>query len=218
MDADCETPPNMLLYRILEGQRWTSDSVALVLRKQRLSEIPVQKLEGCLFEAIKGSMRENHEGLKEVLILLIEAGADVYSFHRLEDLGNCIETWNHCRGCDRGGPRCRTHYPSHREIWIEALTTCGYDADQVIQNTPWSKTFPSHGDCGLQALRESSFTSSDEYESSAAGKSSSSMAQSIASEVSDDLEDGHIPASGENTLFEQQDWSALEGDAAVWRA
>ena len=219
MDADCETPPNMLLYRHLEGRRWTSDGVALILRKQRLSELPAQKLEGCLAEAIEGSRYEDHEGLKKVLILLIQAGADVYSFHRLEDLEKCGKFHYFCDGCDNTyGPRCRTHDPPHRGFLIEVVTTCGYDADQVIQNTVWSKTFPSHGDCEFQVRRKSSFTSSDEPESLAAGDFNSPVAQSNASEVSNDLEDDYIPASGNNTLFEQQDWSALEGDAAVWRA
>ena len=221
MDADCETPPNMLLCRLLEGRRWTSDSAALVLRKQKLSELPVQNLEWCLVKAIEGSIRENHEGLKEVLILLIEAGANVYSNNRLENPERCGSTYIFCGECysrnDSYSQRCGTHNPPHREIWIEALTTCGYDADKVIQKTPWSTTFRGHGDCEFQVPRKTWFTSNDEYESSAAGDFDSPAAQSNAPDFSDDVEDDHIPASGNCALFEQQDWSALEGDSAVWR-
>ena len=231
MDADSETPPNMLLYRLLGGGAWTSDGVALILHKQRLSELPAQKLEDCFGEAIRGSSNEDHEGLKKVLILLIEAGIDVYScniFETLEQIHTSpgMEYHYWCfRKNDPNYPKCPKHDPElpeccsllHLEIWIEAITTCGYDADQVMAIFSRRKWPPINMRCDLRGSKYRWLTTSDEPESFAAGDFNSPVAQSKAWEVSNDLEEDDNPASSNNALFEQQDWSALEGDAAVWR-
>ncbi|KAL8794401.1 MAG: hypothetical protein Q9195_002988 [Heterodermia aff. obscurata] len=238
LDADCETPPNMFLYQLLQGRSWTSAGVALILDHQRLLKLPVQKLENCLNEALRGSSSEMHQGLKEVLILLIRAGADVYSGYPFENFGCCGMISFDCHQCLNDNDLVRANCPpAHRNIWIEALTACGYDADQVILNTLSSKRSPGRNDCGLQSPGNSSFSANDEFESFAAGEVSFIGDQFEPLGLSNDLEDGdlgdgdledgdfedddleddHTPAPVNNILFEQQDWSALEGDAAVWR-
>lgn len=212
----------MLLYRVLQSGSWTFNDVALILRKQRLSELPAQKLENCFDKAIRGSSNESHEGLKEVLILLIEAGIDRYSFppfeDLFEDLESCDAIYVPCHQCwlDNMAHFVKHALP-HRDIWVEALTTCGYDADQVLLDSPWSKRFPNENDHEFQVSNDSSFTSSDELENFVPGELSSLETQSKLSEVSYDLENDYTPASVNNSMFEQQDWSMLEGDAAVWR-
>ena len=221
MDADGKMPLDMLLYLYLKRVAWTSDDVALILRKQKLSGLPVQKLEGCLFQALRGSEDENHEGLKKILILLIEAGINVYSCDPFEDFEISFQYsdlrwyYKYCWECRPFNSTLRARN-THRDIWNEALTACGYDADQVILNTRWSEWFLGENDYELQASENSSCTSSDELESSTAGTPYCLETHSNASDVAYDPEDDHISA-WDNTSFEQQDWSMLEGDAAVWR-
>ena len=203
----------MLLYLLLESNNWTSDDVALILHKQRLSELPVQKLEGCFSEAMFGSLVEDHEGLKKVLILLIEAGIDVYAWGLFENPESCLKSCclrrYPCYQCSDHRRFCKTHVLPHKEILIEALTTCGYDADQILPNTSRSKRPSSHNDYGPDC----SFTSSDELESFAGGEVNSPVAQS---EVPYDLEEDDNPASLSSAWLKNLNWSALEGDAAVW--
>ena len=70
--------PEGLLKHHLRGQSWTVESVALLLRRSGTQELAVQNLTNCLHSAIYGSFYADESGLKPVLILLIEAGANVY--------------------------------------------------------------------------------------------------------------------------------------------
>ena len=230
------TSLNTLLYRYLKRGTWYFEIVALILHKQQLSEIPAQRMEGCFLEALRGSMVDTHEAMKKVLILLIKAGIDLCSCNPIEfaDLDKFLAS---CRECDcyydlynckssRGEYNQDFHRDCrftrrdalvHRDIWVEALITCGHDAEYVILNMPPTTGCPCENDYELQVSENSWFTSSDELESSVVGKPNCFETQSNASEVSYDLEDDHLPTSANNTLFEEQDWSVLEGDAAVWR-
>ena len=133
---DRKIGPNRLVYRYLRSLRWTAEGVAPLLRMYP------QDLNGCLHIALRGSEREQSEGLTKVLILLIEFGADIYARN--------IQGKSYSeRGCDKrttwleGSKDGYFRFPGTsfnyllrlKEIWAEALSTCGYNAEEVIASS-----------------------------------------------------------------------------------
>lgn len=119
--------PHNLLHELLRSSGWTLESVALILRLQENSKLPAQNLNGCLHYAVCGSGIGYEEGWKNVLVLLIKAGANVYD---KDCNGNSVSDL----AC---GARNRWVNPIRpvrrtREIWAEALDECGYNAEEVM--------------------------------------------------------------------------------------
>ena len=90
--------------------------------------------ESCLHLALNGSHNETLDGIQDVLTLLVWAGADVYAI----DDGDTSVSEAACE-LDK---RYRTsrgvtdNQKLHlRKIWVEALTICGYNAEEVISGS-----------------------------------------------------------------------------------
>ena len=80
--------PDHLLLKHLEYRTWNLESVALLLRRpKRDPVIPVQNLSNCLHLAVHGSSYASASEIKDVLALLIKAGADVYE---RDEWGNTV--------------------------------------------------------------------------------------------------------------------------------
>lgn len=101
---------------------------------QENSKLPPQSLYGCLHSAIKGSLCESEEGLKNVLILLIEAGADVYAKNSrgfsVSDLA-CATIKSRHHSIKKTAWRY-IYKVRRRKCWAEALIACGYDAEDLM--------------------------------------------------------------------------------------
>ncbi|KAI9703762.1 MAG: hypothetical protein M1836_007532 [Candelina mexicana] len=135
LDADTATKPDRMLLKHLSTQRWTVKSVRLLLRMCETARQQQHNLDGCLHETLSGSSTEDNEGITNILILLIRAGADI---HAKDCHGSSVSDrvcapeeiwWDHdsgtCRRVDNKDMRLR-------EIWVKALRACGYNAEEVI--------------------------------------------------------------------------------------
>lgn len=97
---------------------------------QENSKLPLQNLDGCLHLAIMGSLCADEEGWKNVLVLLIDAGADVYAENSrgfsVSDLACATIKSRH-----QSNKKTVWRY-SKQKSWAEALIACGYDAEEVM--------------------------------------------------------------------------------------
>ena len=213
------TTANFWLCELLESSKWHLESVALLLRRQQKGGLPIQDLDGCLHIAIFGSYYADPDELTEALILLIREGADVYAIdsgESVSDIACCTETiW-------KDGSMLSEHlYRGQgnrdlrlREIWMEALRACDYDAEEVISI---SMRVQELSDDGNESL-------SDQYEKSDSAESDRSegdienptclMSETCGPECH--CQDDGMSRQTHSTLPSQYEQSLLEGDAQIW--
>lgn len=98
--------------------------------------------ESCLHLALNGSHNATLNDIQDVLTLLLWAGADVYA---IDDSDTSVSE----TACERD-KRYRTNKGVTnnqklwlRVIWVEALTICGYDAEEVISGSLQNRTLSS---------------------------------------------------------------------------
>ena len=189
---------------------------------QKNSEISPQYLDGCLHLAVYGSSRETLEGIMKGLILLIRAGPNVYARD-----GNGYSVSDHVCNPETVFLDSSEQVPEFpclyyhrncnlrlREIWKEALSACGHDAEEVISSSIRARDHPEteyqdpHED--IDVLFE------DESECSHVGldeDSGTSNAELDYTSQSQDLNTLRQPSSA---FYSDHDWSVLEEDTNVW--
>ena len=160
--------------------------------------------------------------MTEALILLIREGADVYakdhSERSVSDVACCTETeWRDGSELTPGRYKKRVNHNLRlKEIWTEALSACGYDAEEVIST---SMRVEELSDSGSNSI-------SDQYDESDPDGSYCSE-EDIVNPTRLVCEicgpDCHCKDDGmfrqtDSTLQTQYERSLLEGDAQVWRS
>ena len=139
VQAESTMEADLWLKRLLAECWWTVGMIALLLRRQGTGGLPIQDLNECLHKAIHGSYQADQDGIREALILLIRAGADVYA----TDSPGCSVSYIACRAETEwktnstldGIVNRNNNDLQLRKIWTEALNACGYDAEEVISTT-----------------------------------------------------------------------------------
>ena len=135
VELDDDWTPDTWLQGMLRHRKWHLESIDHLLRRPGKGGLLIQHLDGCLHSAILGSPYADRDETKAALILLIREGADVYA--------------RDCQGRSVSDIACtkrtRISYTLHqygynhdlllRKIWMEALSECGYDAEEVISTT-----------------------------------------------------------------------------------
>ena len=132
INTDCEIPFSSFLTYLLRFDKWTVESIRLLIRRGAEPGLYVQPWGGCLPLAIYGSHMESPKGLRDALILLITNGADVYAKDRsgrsVTDIAYDAKTkWWGDNYYKQLNDDLRLG-----DIWTEALAACGYDAEEVI--------------------------------------------------------------------------------------
>lgn len=208
------------------------ESIWLLIRRGAEPGLYVQPWGGCLPLAIRGSEMESPEGLRDALILLINNGTDVYAKdshgHSVTDIVyNARTTWWYDD---------TWHLNSDmrlRDIWTEALTTCGYDAEEVVYRSLYAAwLYDSDGD--VDEDEDDYDISEDEDEDNDSncqddenitriqgreltlnGTNSSVIREtcSLTKESTDD----ETPKQTASAAHGHFDWSLLEDDTNVWR-
>lgn len=125
-----------ILFGMLQGSGWTAENVSLMLRLHDNSNKPTQNLDGCLHLALWGSYFGKSLRVK-ALILLIEAGADVYAEnqHGFTVSEYACMSRNQFNDAPNDSWRHWSSFSGLRKGWIKALTACGYDAEEVISRS-----------------------------------------------------------------------------------
>ncbi len=215
VELDGGLTPDTWLQEKLRSSIWHSESIALLLRRQGKGGLPIQHLNGCLHLAISGSLYTGLDEMKAALVLLIRGGADVYARdhrgHSVSDIACSKETeFAHFPGKYR-----RNHDLALREIWTEALSACGYDAEEVISTGTRMEELSDNDDESTSAHHEECDSAgsdgSEEYTDSPTclmdeGWGAESRYQDDDEVVSADLLHPH----------NQYERSLLEGDMNVW--
>lgn len=152
-----------LVMGCFQTAMWTFDAVASLLQLSG-SKLPVQNLDGTLFKALLGSLRENKTGILKVLILLIEAGADLTTDGPLVSKIACNPQTTYKTSAVFSIRRDCVGFINHqlglRRIWAEALTACGYDAEEyILQSTRFEELSESDGE---EAENPSEITSDED--------------------------------------------------------
>ena len=119
--------------------------ISLLLDRGADPRYRVQDFSSCLHYAILGSCEESPEGLRDSLILLIKKGADVYSRdtrgRSVSDIACepktewCIEPFSRQDGRDQLFSSRNNSDLRLQAIWAEALTACGYNAEEVMSSS-----------------------------------------------------------------------------------
>ena len=200
-----------LLNVHMSGLRFTLDTVALLLHRSGTHEIPLQDLSICLDYAIHGSCRADLFELKDILIILIHAGADLYERNASNDTVSEVACnpnteffWNHMRedNCDLW----------LRYIWSEALIACGYDAEEVISKSVRLRELSDVSDSDIDIFAHNSDCSMDELDDA-------SDPDEEASETRNRYGDNqYSPKTHTVWGTSQYEQSVLEGDAEVWQS
>ena len=217
--------PEGLLNEHLHGKKWTVESVALLLRRSGTQELTVQNLTNCLHLAICGSFYASESGLKRVLILLIEAGANIYERDRwgatISDIVCCRSVkWRDGYALRDGTYRYRygkNHDLRLLEIWLQALSACGLDGEEIVADSSPSKN--------LSDIANDS-ESSEEDDASLYGSERSivedlndaSETGSEAFDLDTSYEDDQVFRYSYDTPGNPYEQSLLEGDAQVWQS
>ena len=242
INTDYEIPFHSYLPKLLHSQRWTVESIRLLIRRGADPGQCVQPWGGCLPLAIYGSIMEDLEGLKDALILLIMNGADVYarnsSGRSATDIANDGRPkWNN------GG--YLTDDLRLRDIWKEALAACGYNPEEVIyRSLQVAELSDSDGDMdGDEDDYDSEDEDEDEDESDISEaedednvithQDDKTITRSQGPELSldsprdsficetwshrEECTDDEPPKQTESAVQGQFDWSTLEDDTNVWR-
>ena len=234
-----ELPFNSFLPELLESQRWTVESIRLLIRRGAEPGLYVPPWDSCLHLAILGSGYESPEGLRDALILLIVNGADVYakdrSGHSVTDIAyNAGTKWWYDRRWHLNGDW------TLRGIWTEALAACGYDAEEVVSRTLRVAELPDsdsdmdedEDDHDISEDEDDDNTSEDEANDNT-HQDDENITQSQGQELS--LDRPNNSAICETCSFTKEstddesrrqtdsavhghfDWSSLEDDTNVWR-
>ena len=198
--------------------------ISLLLDRGADPRYRVQNYGSCLHYAILGSSMESPEGLRDSLILLVKNGADVYS----RDTCGCSVSDIACEPKTewRISPTRRQDNRNLQlqEIWAEALTACGYDAEEVMSSS----------------IRVEESSESDDNVSENEDDVASQEEDDVITHGQDDelsLNDRGSPGSSETfhypkhqsqysnlgrqtdpALYNNYDWSVLEDDANVWKS
>ena len=146
------------LINHLESSMWTANSVRLILTRQGKAGFPAQNLNSSLVTALRGTWLAGENDMKEVLVLLLEAGADI---HEIFD-GMSVSDF----ACDRRtgytmfSPSLGndTQYLCNRdmrlkEIWSDALKAYGYSAGELSDLLDNSERLDRE-DSGMSTRRE----------------------------------------------------------------
>ena len=217
VEPDGDSPPDTWLQEILGRGRWHLESIALLLRRQGKGGLPIQHLNGCLQYAVFGSDYADLDEMKAALILLIRGGADVYARDRHGRSVSDIACNELTRFMDAANPYrwCHNHYLPLRRTWTEALSACGYDAEEVISSsTRMEGLYDNDNESTLSGLEECESAGPDGSEGETdsppclmdEGWEAESRYQDDEVVVSADLLHPHI----------QYERSLLEGDTEVW--
>lgn len=134
VDLSGYVPAEQWLSCILSSYAWYPETIALFLRRQGQGGLPIQNLHGCLHEAIHGTAIGCQQEIIETLILLVRGGADVYarddSGLTVSEIVCCKKTKWFC-GSRYWRPRVKRNLRL-KKIWINVLSVCGYDPEEVI--------------------------------------------------------------------------------------
>ena len=209
------------LYILLKSRKWQLESVALLLSRQGKGGLPVPNLHGCLDSAIHGSHFEDADGLTEALILLIREGADIYakddSGRSVSDIACCTETeWRYRLKIERTWTARRNDDLQLKEIWTEALSACGYNAEEVIWTSMRVEELSdSDSDSVSDQYDESDPAGSDGFEKDTVNPTCL-ICEKCGPECH--CKDDDTFRQTDPTLHNQYEKSLLEGDAQVWRS
>ena len=138
VDLNGDVPAKQWLYEILRSIFWHPETIALFLCRQGKGGLPIQNLDGCLHGVLQGTFRGCQRELTEALILLVKAGADVYardnSGRTVSEIACCKRTkWYYSSWRDSKCYKRRVNHDLRlKEIWMEVLSVCGYDPEEVI--------------------------------------------------------------------------------------
>lgn len=215
VELDGGFTPDTWLQGKLRWGGWHLKSIALLLRRQGKGGLPIQHLNGCLHSAILGSQYVDLDEMKAALILLIRGGADVYARdyrgHSVSDIACSKETRYQ-------------HAPAHigynhdlllREIWTEALSACGYDAEEVISAGMRMEELPDDDDESTSAQHEEyNCTGCDDSEEEYTNSPPCPMDEGWGAESRYQIDDDGVVSA--DLLHNQYERSLLEGDTNVW--
>ena len=213
------TPDTWLQEKLMWGG-WHLKSIALLLRRQGKGGLPIQHLNGCLHSAILGSQYVDLDEMKAALILLIRGGADVYARdrygHSVSDIASSKET----RFVHATTEQYQyNHDLLLRKIWAEALSACGYDAEEVISTGTRMEELPDNADESTSAQHEDCVCAGcDDSEEEYTNSPPCLMDEGWGAESRyQDDDDGVVSA---DLLHPQNQYerSLLEGDTNVWRS
>lgn len=205
-------PAEQWLSFILNDYAWYPETIALFLRRQGKAGLPIQNLYGCLHKAIYGTCFAHQHELRGALVLLVSRGADVYA---RDDLGRTVSEIACCKKTKyyvTYGKRTVNRDLCLKEIWMYALSVCGYDPEEVISAS-----------VRVEELSDSDTdSSSDQWE--VASTAASDCSQEDTDSTSD--EEGESDVSAEDVIARQPDAVTphhyesflLEGDAEVWNS
>ena len=123
------------LYNHLNFRRWTVESIDLLLRRGADPKIHFYG-DSSLHLAIENSSSRSAKDIKDVLVLFIRHGADVYA---KDSSGRSVSSIVSDKGTIVSKPwddvKCYNSDLQLRKVWAEALTTCGYDTEEVISSS-----------------------------------------------------------------------------------
>lgn len=219
-------PAKQWLLEILRSRVWHPETIALFLRRQGKGGLPTQNLNSCLHEAIQGSPIGRQRELTEALILLIEAGADVYArdnFGRtVSEIACCKKTkWYNGSWIDIKRVKRRLNRDLRlKEIWMDVLSECGYDPEKVISaSVQVEEPFDSDNDSSFYSYKDIYAAASGYSE----GDSDNAPNQDIDNDNTSDQEwesdvaaDDVIARQPDAVLPHHYENLLLEGDAEVW--
>lgn len=222
VELDGGLTPDIWLHHHLCLSTWALESIVLLLHRQGKGGLPIQQLHGCLHLAILGSHHAEIDELTDALILLIREGADIYARDRsgysVSDIACCKKTrWRY--GANYG-PDHFFESPYNldlrlRSIWMEALTACGYDAEEVISSSTRIEELSDNDDESQSAQYEDWDSAESDDSEGYTDSPSCRMSDDCEAEFSlegDDVSDSADPPYPNN----QYEQSLLEGDAEVW--
>ena len=148
----------MFLRKALETDYRHDRKIRLLLSRQGQAGLPTQNLHGSLLSAICGSYFVDADDMKEVLVLLVKAGANIHD----KLYGMTVSDF----ACERRAAYALvTGYQCSRDlrlrrIWSDALSACGYTEaalSSVLEtfrepefDSPWltsSGEFCDHSSC-----------------------------------------------------------------------
>ena len=206
---------SLLKKHLFEGH-FTLKTVALLLRRSGTQEIPVQNLVGCLYLAIRETHLAEPDELKGILNALLQAGADPYERAEYETVSE-VTCDPHVMLCDSRMARRHNHDLVLRDIWSQALTACGYDAEEVISNSLRLRELSDASDGDISDVEDD--ISADESYRFMNELDDASDPDDEASKTSNrHEEDQYSPQT--HTVWETSHYerSVLEGGAEVWQS
>ena len=208
-------PAKRWLFAILRRSNWHPETISLFLCRQGKGGLPIQNLHGCLHEAIHGTAIECQQEIIETLILLVEAGADLYGrdeFGRTVSEIACRKTtlWYEGSPDFYSGKSRVNHDLRLKQIWMDVLSVCGYDPEEVVSAS-----------VRVEELSDSETDNSsnldEEISSSASGFSKGDNDSTSDEEEKSDVAADDVVARQPDAIFPHHYESLLlEGDAEVW--